>query len=96
MTSTLGDRLREARTGLSLSQQQIADHVGTTQSAVSAWERDETSPSTGDLVKVADILGIPVAEAVTLAADYEQRLAEGRTNRRHDPRTNHAKRPQIT
>ena len=86
----LGERLRDARTALELSQQQIANHVNTTQSAVSAWERDETSPSTGDLVAVAVLLNIPLEEAVTLAVDYETRFAAGRTNRRHDPRANHA------
>lgn len=43
--SSFGDRLRAARAARGLTQDELADLIGVTKSAVSAWENDREAPS---------------------------------------------------
>lgn len=46
---TFGTRLRAARQGIGLSQEQLGTRMGVTKSTVSAWERDEKLPESDRL-----------------------------------------------
>lgn len=61
--------LREER---GLSQRQLAERLGTTQSAVARLEAGHVSPSLPTLDKVADALGV---ELVVTFVDLESRIA---------------------
>lgn len=49
---TIGQRIREARESLRLTQQQLADRLGVDQSTVSGWERDDKRRPARDLMPV--------------------------------------------
>ena len=54
----LGCAIRARRKELDMSQPDLARAVGVTRSAVSQWERGETSPTYKTLLKVAKVLGM--------------------------------------
>jgi len=56
---TFAERLKEARKNAKLTQQQLADIVGRTKSAVSRWESGENTPQLFDLVKIENAVGVP-------------------------------------
>lgn len=56
--STLGDRIRHLRTDQQLSQQDLADRVGVSQSAISAFEVGEKMPRLETLQRLAAALGV--------------------------------------
>jgi transcriptional regulator with XRE-family HTH domain len=53
-----GERLTQAREQAGLSQQQLADKLGTTQRAVSWWEREPVALRADQLAAVAEALGV--------------------------------------
>lgn len=55
---TLGDRIKRFRTAQGLTQQQLAEKVGVTQTAVAAWECGKRGVPKGDnLLRLAEALG---------------------------------------
>ena len=83
----LGQKLRNARKVKGLTQVDVATTLGVTQGAVRQWEAGATSPSAGNLSKVAALLDIPVAELlapspgaqVTAGRDATVALGHGAT-----------------
>lgn len=67
----LGQALYELRTRRRLSQEEVGLRGGVSRNFVGLVERGESSPSFGVLVRLADGLGVPVSEVVSL---YEERL----------------------
>lgn len=63
--SELGLTIRTAREGLGLSQDELADKVGVTRSAVSAWESGANGPGRKRLRKLADALGLTQVELLS-------------------------------
>jgi transcriptional regulator with XRE-family HTH domain len=57
----VGGRLREARQGRDMTQDDVAREAGLTKSFVSAVERGETSPSIGSLYRLCEVLGVTIA-----------------------------------
>lgn len=53
-------RIRETREKLGLSQAQLAERLGRTQTAVSLWESGRRTPGLDDLIEIADALGVDV------------------------------------
>jgi transcriptional regulator with XRE-family HTH domain len=81
--------IREARLRAGLSQQELADRVGTTQSAVARWEAGRTHPSAETLGEVVEACGMKLVPMImerdssdaslierTLGLTPEQRLDE--------------------
>jgi transcriptional regulator with XRE-family HTH domain len=58
---TIGEQLRAARTSRGRSQQALATLLGTTQSAISEWERGEVDPGTATLGRIAEALNCELA-----------------------------------
>lgn len=63
-----GHRVRELRTAAGLSQEALADHCGFARSYMSRIERGDANPSLDALQKLADGLGVAVADLFTSAA----------------------------
>ena len=59
---TLGDRIREYRTSIRMTQADFANRLGITGASVSAYENGTRLPSYDVLVKIADILGVTTDE----------------------------------
>ena len=59
---TLGQRIRERREALGLSQEQVAEKMGVSRQAVGKWESDDARPSTDNLLRLAALLVVEVQE----------------------------------
>ncbi len=59
--------IRDRRTALGLSMQQLADQVGVTKSNVHYWEAGQGLPKAGVLGKLAGALGVSDEDLFTLA-----------------------------
>ncbi len=59
-TQTLGERIRAARQAAGLSQEKLAERLGLTRQAVTKWETGQSAPSTENLLRLAEVLGVPV------------------------------------
>ena len=57
---TLGEKIREARKKCGLSQEQMADIMSVSRSAVAKWETDKGLPDVGNLKILARILSVSV------------------------------------
>jgi transcriptional regulator with XRE-family HTH domain len=65
MTTLLGSALTAARKQKKLTQQQVADALGVSRVAIGQWESGNTSPSTANLLRVCNLLGLNVAAATS-------------------------------
>ena len=59
-----GARIREARRARGMTQADLAAAVGVTRSAVAQWETDRAGQVTGNLARIAGVLGVPMAQLV--------------------------------
>jgi transcriptional regulator with XRE-family HTH domain len=59
-SQAIGDRIRQARQERNLTQEQLADAVGVTRSAVAQWETGRAGQVTGNLSRIAAILEVGV------------------------------------
>lgn len=53
---TLGERIRDRRRSLRMSQKEIADKIGVSVAAISLWEKDKASPSSDNMKSLAAAL----------------------------------------
>ena len=60
----IGERIREARKAAGLSQEQLAKKIGVWQPTLSDWERGGVDIRIAALTKLADGLGIPLAQLI--------------------------------
>jgi transcriptional regulator with XRE-family HTH domain len=58
--SDIGTRIRAARRDRGLTQDDLADQVGVSRSAVAQWETGRTGQVTGNLSRIAGALGVAV------------------------------------
>jgi transcriptional regulator with XRE-family HTH domain len=56
----IGTRIRAARRERGLTQDELADQVGVSRSAVAQWETGRTGQVTGNLSRIAGVLGVNV------------------------------------
>lgn len=62
----LASALKEQRNRHGLTQAQLADRLGVTQSAVAQWEAGSVTPTVARLRAIAHTLEVPTAELVEL------------------------------
>ena len=65
----VGENLRRLRTLTALTQAQLAERAGLTESAVARAERDQTEPHMTTVRKLADALGVPPRELIEGSSD---------------------------
>lgn len=67
---TLGDRIKRFRKANGLTQQQLAERVGVTQSAIAAWESGKREVPKGDnLLRLSEVLGFEPEKLIGAASD---------------------------
>ena len=54
---TLGERIREARKRVGMSQELLAERMEVSRQAVAKWESDRSAPSAERLFRLAEVLG---------------------------------------
>ncbi|MEU1800923.1 helix-turn-helix transcriptional regulator [Streptomyces sp. NPDC019937] len=59
-----GDRLRELRTWRNLTQEKLAERAEMDRQAMNRIEQGHQAPSLDTLIRIADALGVPLAELV--------------------------------
>ena len=57
---TLGEKIREARRKCGLSQEQLAEKLSVSRSAIAKWETDKGLPDVGNLKILARLLNVSV------------------------------------
>ena len=65
---SLGETIRTNRKRLGLTQECLAIQLGVSFQAVSYWERDDKRPGPGNLLRLSELLEIPAAILLRLAA----------------------------
>ena len=75
-TETLGERIRAARQAAGLSQEKLAERLGLTRQAVTKWETGQSAPSTENLLRLAEVLGVPVTALLDASAPEQQMQAD--------------------
>jgi transcriptional regulator with XRE-family HTH domain len=65
MQKTIGDRIKEERKRLGLTQLELANKIGVTDRAVSKWEQKEGNPDVGLLPSLSSILGVTLDYLLT-------------------------------
>ena len=66
-----GDIIKKYRSAIGISQQELADRMGTTRNTVVNWENDRTYPDIGTLRRLCDELDMPVQEYLGLPPGQE-------------------------
>lgn len=72
---TLGESIKKRREELKLSQECVADRLGVSRQAVSKWETNQSEPTAGNLIQLADILEISLSELVVPHKTEEKQSA---------------------
>jgi transcriptional regulator with XRE-family HTH domain len=71
LSAGAGARIRAARRAIGLTQDELAQAVGVSRSAVAQWETDRAGQVGGNLARISEILGVPVAYLLTGAQPGE-------------------------
>ncbi|MBP3486685.1 MAG: helix-turn-helix transcriptional regulator, partial [Oscillospiraceae bacterium] len=59
---SLGQTLKDHRTGCHMTQEFVAEALGVSRQAVSKWESGASDPSTANLLALAKLYGVSAAE----------------------------------
>ena len=59
---TLSETLKDHRTRCKMTQEFVAESLGVSRQAVSKWETGETDPTMSNLVRLAQLYGVTLAE----------------------------------
>ena len=59
---TFGEKLKEARKEAGLSQEQLAQELSVSRSAVAKWESDKGMPDVNNLKAISQLLDVSVIE----------------------------------
>ena len=64
MSKIFSENLKYLRTIRKISQQQLADKLDIDRSTISRWESNDIDPTVSNVVAIANLLGVPVADLV--------------------------------
>ena len=64
MSKFFSKNLKHLRTTRKISQQQLADKLEIDRSTISRWESDDIDPTVSNVIAIANLLGVPVADLV--------------------------------
>lgn len=74
-----GEIIKEARRRAGLSQRELAERLGTTQSVITRWETGQRSPTFETLVRAVRACGLDLAVSLgTADADHDLLIRENR------------------
>ena len=71
----MGERIRDLRMALGMTQSDLAERMNVTDKAVSKWERNLSRPDIDSIPRLAEILGASVQELLDAPAKKRHRPA---------------------
>ena len=71
MSKIFSKNLKYLRNIKNISQQQLADKLQIDRSTISRWESDEIDPTVGNVISIANVLGVPIADLVGIDMQFE-------------------------
>ena len=77
---TLGEKIREARRKCGLSQEQLADKMSVSRSAVAKWETDKGLPDVGNLKLLGQLLNISLDRLLDDGEETEESVIREKYN----------------
>ena len=72
----LGERIKNCRQNVNMSQEKVAELVGVSRQAVTKWEANQSTPNTENLFKLAEIFGTTVDMLLATEEGTKQSPAE--------------------
>lgn len=66
MALTIGERLRDARKAMKMTQEDLAKKIGVKRAVISKYETGLISPSADTLQKIANVLNVSMADLLTI------------------------------
>lgn len=73
---TFGEKLRKLRTDRKISQQELAQKAGLSQTAIYYWEKGERKPKIEQLRRIAAVLGVYISDLVDDWGNYSKEEME--------------------
>lgn len=73
---TIGERIRQLRKAKGLTQDAVASSLGISRQAIAKWESDLSSPSTENLLKLANLFNVTLEELVDIRQPQTTALEE--------------------
>lgn len=86
-TMTLGERLKIYRTQKGLSQEKIAEMLHVSRQAVTKWESDQTTPSSDNLIALANLYEVSLDELIG-KSEEKRASAEEEKKKHFSPKEN--------
>ena len=77
---TLGEKIREARRKCGLSQEQLADKMSVSRSAIAKWETDKGLPDVGNLMLLARLLNTSLDRLLDDAEEVDESVIREKYN----------------
>lgn len=77
---TLGEKIREARRKCGLSQEQLADKMSVSRSAIAKWETDKGLPDVGNLKLLARLLNTSLDRLLDDAEEVDESVIREKYN----------------
>ena len=62
MSNFFNKNLKFLRKNKKISQQQLADRLGIDRSTISKWETGDYEPTVGNVISIANLFGVPIAD----------------------------------
>ena len=72
----IGQKLKEKRTGLELSQEQLAEKLGVTRQTIANWEKGKTYPDIASVLKLSDLYGVSLDELLKEDTNMRKHVEE--------------------
>ncbi len=72
----IGQKLKDKRTALDLSQEQLAEQLGVTRQTVANWEKGKTYPDISSVMKLSDLYGVSLDELLKEDADMKRHVED--------------------
>lgn len=72
--SNLAINLNKIRNNLKVSQQEVADAIGRSKTAIAKWENGESEPSIDDAIKMASFLNVPLELLISEEKEINQSI----------------------
>lgn len=70
--STLSERIRSKRIEMNMTQEYVAEKIGVSRQAISKWESGKSSPSTSNLISIANLFNISVDDLIIGPVKHEK------------------------